>query len=386
MNGSLSLSATSSGNINYQLSNTATAKTLSIGTDLTVSAGCSLTVGTDNAAHNLTIAGNLTNNGFIRLTNSATASTTPSNGYCNLTFTGPVTNTVLQCNAGSQTRFHNLINQKNTGYELLVQADAGVSPQFWANGRNIEPETGTLRLGANVVIPSLGDVGGNFDIGSSTSLPTLWVDGATIDWGGGNSIVGYGTLRVSAGTLNVGTGAASIVLREAGQFILEGGTVNAQMFRTSNTATTHRGAFIQTGGTLNLNLATGVSLSGYSVFSLPYNENVFKMSGGVINITKLNASNPAGGIQIGSTAENYDVTGGTINITTTANANFDISSGAPFYNLTVSRSAGSTASVVLNAITGSNGNDNASAKPLVVLNDFELIRRDVRDEIILSGD
>jgi len=370
MNGSLSLSATSSGNINYQLSNTATAKTLSIGTDLTVSAGCSLTLGTNNAAHSLTIAGNFTNSGFVRLTNAATASTTPANGYCSTIFTGAVTNTVLQCNAGSQTRFHDLVNQKNTGYQLLVQADAGVSPQFWAAGRNIDPQTGTLRLGANVVISPLGDLGGNFDIGSSTSLSTLWIDGATVDWGGSNSIVGYGTLRVSAGTLNVGSGAASIVLREAGQFILEGGTVNAQMFRTSNTTTTHRGAYIQTGGTFNLNLASGSPLGGYSVFTLPYAENVFKMSGGVINIT--NTSSIAG-IQIGSTAENYDVTGGTVNITTFSNVIFDICSGAPFYNLTMSRPLGSTASIRLNAITTAGApNVNSPALPLVVLNDLTI--------------
>jgi hypothetical protein len=163
------------------------------------------------------------------------------------------------------------------------------------------------------------------------------------------------------------------VLREGGQLIIEGGTVNTAMFRTSNTATTHRGAYIQSGGTLNLTLTTGLPTTGYSMFTLPFPENVFKMSGGTINITKRTGSY-CGGIQIGSTTENYDVTGGTINVITSTSTDFEICSRAPFYNLNISRGNSSSTTVVLRGTTGplDGANPGSPAVPLVVLNDLTI--------------
>ena len=368
LNGNLSFSRSDAGSVTYQLGNSASARTLSIGGDLNVAAGCSLTIGTTNAGHFIVLQGSLTNDGYVSLTNG-TAYSSVSNGYSAIAFQGAASNTTVTCNSGSFTRFHDFIVQKNTGYELAVNAAAGASPQFWANGNTINPQSGILRLGANVVVSQLTS-GGNYDIGTSSAFPVLWIDGATVDYGGSSAIVIFGTLRISAGTLNVTTGFSSIVPRENGAYIQEGGTVNAAMFRPS-TSGNSRAAFTMSGGVLNLNALTGSPTSGYSVFTLPYAESPFKMSGGTINMTR-SSSLVVGGIQIASAPENYEVTGGTININLTPGLDFDIASTAPLYNLSISKNSGAASSVRLNGITGSGGNQSIAAQPLKILGDFTI--------------
>ncbi len=380
INGNFSSSISGAGNVTYSIGNSATNRILSIFGNLTIGTGCTVNVGLFNAHHTLNIYGNLTNSGALSLTNAASAYIVPANGYATTNFRGITNNTTVTANSGSSTKFDNFIVIKNTGYELFVSAAAGATPLFWSQGKTIDVTTGTLRLGANVTVPVLETSGGNYDLGSSSAIPTLWIDGATVTFGSpGGAIVPYGTLRVSAGTLNVLTGQGGIVLRETGQLQIEGSAVvNAQIFRTSTTASTHRGAFYQTGGTFNI---TGVSggINYYSMFTLPYPDNVFRMSGGVINITRAftGGITPNGGIQIASTLGNYDVTGGTINVTTTPGINFEISSSAPLYNLTISKNAGAASQVNLSSINWSYDGSGANtatypSQPLRILNDFTI--------------
>lgn len=381
INGNLNLSRTSSGTPSYTIGNSATNRTLNISGNLTIGAGTVVNVGVFNAAHTINLTGNLTNNGTLSLTNGA-ANVASVNGLATVSFSGATTNTSVFCSTGSSTKFYTLTVNKNTGYELLISANAGAGPLFWGVNETVRPITGTLRLGANVSVPVLTTNGGNYDLGSSTTNPVLWIDGATVTYAGpGGALVPYGTLRVSSGSFTIATGQSAIVLRETGQLIIEGGTVNAQMFRTSTTATTHRGSFQMTGGTFNLNVTTGGGINYYSIFTLPYPDNVFKMSGGTINITRSvgGGITPHGGIQIASQLGNYDVTGGTVNVTITPSAtyNFDISTAAPFYNLNINRTAGTGGQVRLNSIAwsfdGGAGNTvTYPAQPLTVLNDFTI--------------
>lgn len=381
LNGNFSLVASSSGVPTFAIGNSTTNQTLNIGGNLTVGAGAQLNVGVFNAAHRLNLTGNLTNSGTISLTNGA-ANVATSNGYCVSYFGGLTTNTTLTCTSGSNTKLHQVFVTKNTGYELYITAAAGVSPLFWANGETIKPISGTLHLGTNIEVPVLTTSGGNYDLGSPTNNPTFWIDGANVTYyAGGGAIVPYGTLKVSAGSFTNASGQSAIVLRETGQLILEGGTINAQMFRTSTSATTHRGSFIMSGGTLNLNVASGGGIGFYSIFTLPYPDNVFKMSGGTINISRTTGGGitPNGGIQIASKLGNYEVTGGDVNVTIKPSAtyNFDISTAAPLYNLTINRSAGVGGLVRLNSIAwsydGGAGNTvTYPAQPLVVLNNFTI--------------
>ena len=380
INSNYSSSITGAGTVTYTIGNTATARILNVFGSITNGVGCTFNIGLFNALHTINLYGNLTNSGTISLTNAATAYSVPANGYAAINFRGITTNTTVTANSGSSTKFDDFVVIKNTGYELFVSAAAGATPLFWSQGKTMDVTTGTLRLGANITVPVLETTGGNYDLGSSSAIPTLWIDGATVTFGApGGAIVPYGTLRVSAGTLNVLTGQGGIVVRETGQLQIEGtAVVNAQIFRTSTTATTHRGSFFQSGGTFNL---TGVSggINYYSIFTLPYPDNVFRMTGGVMNITRAftGGITPNGGIQIASTLGNYDVTGGTINVTTAPGINFEISSSAPLYNLTISRNAGAASQVNLSSINWSYDGSGANtvtypSQPLRVLNDFTI--------------
>lgn len=374
-NAGLSLLRTGTGGVTFTIGNSATARTVTILGNLTIGAGTTFGVGIFAVIHSLTVHGNLSNSGNLILTNVASAyvnpttGTAPNIGAASLTMRGATTNTTCTSNSGSTTRYYTFTLNKNFGFELLVSAATGATPDFWANGQTVTVTNGTLRLGANITIGRL-TAAGNYDLGTSTQVPTLWIDGATVDVGG-DAFVIYGTLRVSAGTFNCVTGQGSIVPRETGQTIIEGGTVNTRCFRTSNTATTHRGSYSQSGGTMNINAATGAILAGYSVLTLPYPENVFQMSGGVINITR-SENNSVGGIQLGSTPDNYAVTGGTINVNVTSGFTFIINSTVPFWDLNIAKNAGAATQVTLNSITGASGNISAPANPLVVLNDLTI--------------
>src|SRR5690606_33230437 len=114
---------------------------------------------------------------------------------------------------------------------------------------------------------------------------------------------------------------------------------------------------------------------GYARFSIPFPEQVFIMSGGVINVSNPEHRSGAaigGGIHIGCKESNYIVTGGTINAILSGTASsFEISSTAPFWNFNISRTGGTPTTVVLDGI-GSITDTNTGAEPLTVLNDFTI--------------
>lgn len=376
INGNLTVNRTGTAATSVLIGNSANNRTITVNGNVTVGTACTLGVGSFNAIHTLNINGNLTVNGTFNMTNGA-AQATPSNGGCNVAFGGLTTNNTATFNSSSSVKFFGLTSTKNDGFEIALLAATGSTVLFHNNGPAIRPINGIMRLGNNITIPALGETGGgNYDLGSPTNVPMLWIDGATIQTTQGNSIVPYGTIRITAGTLNCTTGASSIVLRESGLIELFGGTINARMIRTSVTAATHRGAYVQTGGTLNLTATTGSPVNHYAIFSLPYSENVFKLNGGTINITRTHAC--VGGILIGSSENNYEVTGGQVNVTVSNTHNFEINSTAPFPSLNIVKSlAGGTFEARLSSITWSfdgspSNNVLVPARPIKVLNDFTL--------------
>ena len=382
VNGNFSINKTSSGAFTFTVGADATNRTLTFNKNVNIGAGCSWNAGTFNSTHSVTIAGNLSNSGSIDFTNGADWAST-SNGAINVSFTGPNQNTSLVCNAGSSTTFYGFQSTKSTGYELSVLASTGVPLNFVNNGNTFTANgNGILRFGNNITIPRMnGSGGGNYDIGSPSALPVVWIDGASITYNGGGAIVPYGTIKITSGTLTCQSGQGSIVIRESGLILVEGGTINARLIRTSVTAATHRGTYIQTGGTVTLTGDNGGEQGYYSVFSLPYNENVFKMEGGILNITRANTIGsfcPNGGIMIASLPQNIDVIGGVVNITLTGAINFDISSRAPFWNLNINKTGAGAGAVRITPITWSYSGSAANqatlpAFPLTVLNDLTII-------------
>lgn len=369
INGNFSISKTSSGAANFDLG-TGGSHFYTILGNVTIAQGCRFGVSTaTNSGMNIYAHGNVTVDGQLILQNGAAY--TASAGRAALTMRGNTNNATVSFNAGSTATLFDVYVQKNTGYEAFFTASPTATVNFNGSAFTILPVRGTMRLGPNLTIPRMGSVS-NYDLGSTTVLPTLWIDGANVTDGGvSGAIVPYGTLKITAGSLTCTNGQRSVVLRESGTFEIAGGTVNMGLFRTSNQLSlgVHRGSFIMSGGTFNLDGNSSLS-NEWAVFSLVYPENGFTMSGGTINVTRIGAN--GGGIAIGSNAQNYNVTGGTFNLNLSGNINADIACRAPLFNLNINRPvAGGTGQARLATIPFNDGSANSlPAQPLTILNDL----------------
>jgi hypothetical protein len=170
------------------LGNNATARNLIIASDLTISTGAGIRIGNFNAIHNISVGGNMLNNGSVDLTNS-NKGVAANNGAAVLTFTGPADNTLM--GNGIKLDFYRLIIDKGLDktFELHVNP---ANFELWAptnlanTGTGLNPvinkalwiKNGTLRLGSNVTIPELSQGGNDFFIPLNAAL---WIDGATVN-------------------------------------------------------------------------------------------------------------------------------------------------------------------------------------------------------------
>ena len=341
-----------------------------IGGDVTIGVNTTWGVGVFNVLHAITVSGDMTNNGTVDFSNDAQYAVFATGG-ATLRFNGS-SNAALACNG--QTDLYDLRMDKGTGstYVLSVTSTNVANLNFFSRNQLLQLTNGTMRLGTDINITRMyGNGSANYDVGSSTTSPMLWVDGATVN-ANGSPLVIYGKFRITAGSFTTLGGEGSVI-REEGQYIIEGGTFTTEKFRPSTTAATHRGSFTMTGGTFN---AQGTSsANNYARFSHPYPEQVFIMSGGTINVSNPEESGTAvnGGIHIGCKAANYNVTGGTFNAILSGSApSFTILSTAPFYNLNISRTGGTPTTVQLNNLTTGVSGTISTAQPLVVLNDLTL--------------
>jgi fibronectin-binding autotransporter adhesin len=367
--GNLATQATGTGSLTVNLGTQATnAINLTVQGNVTIGPNTTLGVGTFAANHTITLYGNLINNGTVDLSNSAQY-TTASNGSARLTFTG-MTNNVMACNG--RTDLYTLTVDKGAGstYMLSVTSTNSANLNLYSSGELIDIVNGTLRLGANINIPRVyGSATTNYDLGDEQTSPMLWIDGADFNTNG-NAFVVYGKFRITAGTFTC-VGREGTVIREEGQYLIEGGVFTTEKFRPSTNPGVHRGSFTMTGGTFNAVGTTG-SNGNYARFSIPFPEQVFIMSGGTLNVSNPQSGSGAanGGIHIGCKESNYNVTGGTVNaILSGTAASFSILSTAPFWNLNISRTGGTPTTVRL-ANIGSVGV--TSAKPLKVLNNLTI--------------
>lgn len=345
--------------------------TMAINGNIEIGANTTWGVGAPfNAVHAITVSGDLINNGTVDLSND-TQYAAQANGAATIKFTG-ATNNLLACNGRTDLYTLTLDKGSSSTYILSVTSTSAANLNFFASTQLIILNNGTLQLGTNINIPRLyGSGSANYDVGSSSLTPMLWVDGATVN-ANSSALVIYGKFRITAGSFTT-TGGEGSVIREEGQYIIEGGTFITEKFRPSTTAADHRGSFTMTGGTFNAQ-GTGSS-NNYARFSLPYPDQVFIMSGGTINVSNPQSGGTAanGGIHIGCKAANYNVTGGTINAILSGTAtSYIILSTAPFYNLNISKTGGTPTTVQLNGLnTGVTGIE-TNAQPLVVLNDFNI--------------
>ena len=416
VNGTFDITTTA-GTATWQINNgTANQRTITLSGNLTVGSGGRITVSTSGTAapHIMTMVGaNFTNSGIVKFfdttdaqleeadyTSGAVYTTALKGNAVNVTFTGVTDNTVT-CNG--VTDFYRLIMNKGTGQQAMLTVNSsaagnfrlfgpnnqnysGAAPNLISNN-NLSIVNGTLQLTGTINIPSLA-VGTSIEQG--WTIPengVLWINSPnvsitttnTTDLGdNGRQVYVFGALRMTAGTLTTGY-SRGILGGGAGSIRIEGGTINTWQLRTTFLGSNNRFAYNQSGGTVNIGTTglTGVNVTQYPRFALPYSECNFIMSGGTINVANpvTGGTTTEGGILISASAANIQVTGGTVNAICPASAtNFRINSTAPFYDLNISKAGAGTSIASLNTMTFDDGAVFTPAQqPLTVLNNLTLV-------------
>ncbi len=342
-------------------------------------------VGTANARHQFNFYGDFTNNGRVEFTNRTMAivNAEDANGIVDANFLNDDADQTINCNG--VTNFYRIEIDKGVDETYILDINASsianfnlfgfaseahaATAQLTDNANALGLIRGTVRLNANVDIDELND-GGNYNLSEGSRL---WVNGGSVTTAG-NSIVPYGTIRVSDGFV-VAPGTAGITTRDNGTIIVEGGTVTTNQIRTSVLGAANIGGYFQSGGTVNV---TGGSINNdYYTFSLTYTGNTFNMSGGVLNVSgsqPLTGGGAGGGIFINSDPGNISVTGGTVIMENSTNTNFKVTSKAPFWNVIMRSSGGTATEVELDeGLSGPGGSPEAILNPeLLVSNDLTI--------------
>ncbi len=409
----------------------------------------------DAQSHRVVLYGNFTNNGIVRFTNltypvyNSFPSTTlgATTGFATVYFRGATNNTVT-CN--NTTDFYNLVLDKgiDQSYSLTVYSLA--YPYFRLFGANIAGgdgggsnpnlkkalwiRTGTLILKGLTVIPSLSEGtcaedGANpnsdfyipangalildgsdvvvlstaddyreVNVAYGVSAGTGLVNG--VGQGGCSSFSIYGKIQINDGYFSTRESGGFITWDLAsGQFVINGGTLDAKQFRAAGSSG-GLASFDQSGGTFILRgrfqrtptayasmsditdvttttLNTTRSSAGLEgikgTFNMNNTANVFAISGGTIRIYDVCGNGLTAAEQkvfeVLSSSENINVTGGTLELipatgTSTNSPNHIILSNAPMGNLTINRTS-STSVVLINTY------------PLTVLHNLTLTSGDL---------
>jgi len=253
-----------------------------------------------------------------------------------------------------------------------VNFNQGGTPPNRSNPNALGLLSGTVVIGNFVTIENLRSNSSNYDVDSDARII---VDGGKLLAPSGRilAIVLYGNLTVENGEL-LAYGTAGVTIRESGTLEIHGGEAKLYILRTSVIGGIHRGAYVQTGGTVTID-GTGGEAEHYR-FSLPFPTNSFTMRGGTLNILnpKSGGVGDMGGILIGADKDNVFVDGGTVNATINRAKNFIINSSAPFYNLNLNKTVSGTYRFILAPHPGTAVTvPSQAARPLEIINTLTII-------------
>lgn len=328
------------------------------GDNVTIGAGCTVTVNVANAAalnltidaggvlqsplsgttttNNVTVSGNVVNNGTLDF------STNGNTSGARLTF-GPSSGDSSLSGSGSVTNLRELAVDKGSRATVLNVAPDNLSVRGLASGAPalLVLTSGTVRFAGSYTLSNPLFTTTGYSIPATAGL---WLDNPNVTVSAQTgSPTNNGLLRLTQGTYNVGTTAGNSMGGGTGaEFRIEGGTLNvAGRLQTTNVV-----QYAQTGGTVNL--STVGNTAGTAAFGLTATGNSFDFAGGTIvlvqpsgNATPLDYSvssaatfvtNPAlTTLQLGSAAAPpaavYRVTGATPNIVVTAGRTMNAGSG-----------------------------------------------------------
>lgn len=315
------------------IGNNATARTLTVDSDIVILSGGTLITGATAATHTIVVDNNIINNGTFDLAPTATR-------VANVTFTNIYDSDQFVSGTGSMTKF----NRITVNMSLATNKVEITAANFTAANNFLTLTKGSFKLStAATVVPYTSNV----------TLPIstgIWLNhsGATLSTTGG-TITLVGSLRMSAGVFNIGNASNNNLTFDGGSLTIEGGAMNiaGRMDKLGITALTN---LTMTAGTLTV-ATVGSTTAGIAPFSINEVGSNFTMSGGTIILRRPGAGN-LGYVNTGGT--NGTVTGGTVQIgdaLTPASQTFQINSSIPIPSLTVSSGVAVTAQIVTNPLT-----------------------------------
>jgi hypothetical protein len=371
---------------------------ITIDQNLTINADGQITTGDANQRHQLNIDGNFTNNGtnttsFTQRT-TQTIGSEATDGIVDLNFLNTVDDQSIVSN-GPLNFYRIEIDKGSPSIELSIEASAqanfnllgfaneghGYTSQLTDNDNALGLISGAVRLGNHANVEPLNGGASNYNVSENASLI---VDGAFVSKESGPAIVPYGSIIVESGTLvsSVGSG---VTTRDNGSLRVDGGDVYISQFRTSVDGASAVGGYEQNGGDVTVGDFSGiVGPSGtsysnsnpngsYYTFSLTYSGNVFVMSSGVLSVTEP-SDNDQGSIFINSSPDNIDVTGGTVNVTSTSAGEARITSKAPFFNLNIKNTTTNTSATDRVTVgTGTSGTGGGAGTQTITDPDLKII-------------
>lgn len=318
------------------LGNNATARNLVINRNLTIQNGATVINGAANATHQMTVTGNIVNNGTLNL--SATA-----NRICNLTLNRDGNQTIS--GSGATTFFNRITMNMGTSSANVLEISTST---FAVRPTNFLTLTnGTFKLSA----PS----GSITPFTAATTLSTstaIWLNHASSTLLFGNAITLFSFIRVSAGTINVGDAANENLIVNGGTVTVDGGNLNVAGRLARNGLTSLLDFELSSG---NVVLGTsGSTTGGEAMFRSDEQGSVFNMTGGSLTLRRSGASNL--GI-VNTSTTNVTVSGGTVflgDASSPASQTITLNSRAPLHNLSIGTGVAVTASLLTNSLTVNN--------------------------------
>jgi len=268
-------------------------------------------------ANTLSVYGNLTNNGILDLWNtSGTALVFTGTGDATFSGTGATTDIfTIEIN---KDLLASTVQLSTSNFS--VQATTASAPKF------LTLTTGTFRLSGSFTMSSETFIGGaayTFDADDG-----FWLDNSNFTIQGQDGQMEFnGLCRISAGTFNVGNTAMQrfYLNNNDVEFIMSGGTLNLTgAFYADDDATINIA-----GGTINV-ASEQVTTNNWYCFRVTDATASFTMSGGIINLINTNQGDRE--YQVNTSEANTNITGGTLNIGTSATAgdfNFEINGRMP---------------------------------------------------------
>ena len=285
----------------------ATARSLTLGGNATVSAGGTFQAGLAGVTHTLSIGGNLANNGTINFSQTAVVAVTFT-GASSATWTGDGNYNLTAAGSGVT------INKGTSSASVLTFTPGlgvftvdGSSSNGFLNITNGTLEIAGANTFSNNVFPTAAytiPATGGFRLNDAN---------ATVS-GQNGSPTNNGLLRVSAGTFNLGTAGANVMgVGTGASFTVEGGTMNVAGRLTSTNPVT----YTQSAGIVNICTAGGCTASPSFGFTSTLPKNFFNMSGGTIALVQAN-TNPTSTPVDWNEQGTINYTGGTLQIGTAA--------------------------------------------------------------------